>query len=248
VTTGFSYSGTELGALAGAHNYYRWILGTFAPHLQGCVVEVGAGVGTFSRLILDEATPSRLVLVEPAANLAPLLRRRFANDDRVDVVHGYLEDVSPATRADAVVLVNVLEHVEHDRSLLDTAARLLVPHGALLVFVPAGPWLLGTLDTEFGHLRRYTRATLRRLLKATGFRVHHLRYFNLPGVVGWLLAGRLLRRRTLDPRDVARYDRWVVPWVARLEAMWRPPFGQSLVAVAARGARQADAVGSWRRA
>jgi SAM-dependent methyltransferase len=232
--TAFSYSGTELGALAGARNYYRWILDAFAPHLGGCVVEVGAGVGTFSRLILDEASPSRLVLVEPATNLAPLLRSRFAGDPRVDVVHGYLEDVPPSTRASTIVLVNVLEHVEHDQSLLESAARLLAAHGTLLVFVPAGPWLLGTLDAEFGHHRRYTRGTLTRALRATGFRIHRLRYFNLPGVLGWFVAGRLLRRRTLHPQDVARYDRWIVPWLARLEAMYRPPFGQSLVAVAGR--------------
>jgi SAM-dependent methyltransferase len=181
------------------------------------------------------------VLVEPATNLAPLLRRRFADDSRVDVVHGYLEDVAPSTRANTIVLVNVLEHVEHDQSLLNTAARLLTPHGTLLVFVPAGPWLLGTLDAAFGHHRRYTRETLTRALRATGFRIRRLRYFNLPGVLGWFVAGRLLRRRTIDPQDVQRYDRWVVPWVARLEAVCGPPFGQSLVAVAGRVAGHEDA-------
>src|SRR5262249_45597852 len=77
VMTVFSYSGTELKALAGAHNYYRWIFRRFAPYLGPRIVEVGAGVGTFSRLLLDESGPSRLVLVEPADNLAPLLRSRF---------------------------------------------------------------------------------------------------------------------------------------------------------------------------
>src|SRR5262245_10114549 len=155
--TVFSYSGTELTALAGAHNYYRWILRRFAPYLGRFLVEVGAGVGTFSRLLLDESRPRRLMLVEPADNLAPLLRSRFDGDSRVEVVHGYLEDVPPDVVADAIVAVNVLEHVADERAFLDAAARALAPEGSLLLLVPAGPWLFGALDEEFGHFRRYTR-------------------------------------------------------------------------------------------
>jgi SAM-dependent methyltransferase len=232
--TVFSYSGTELTALAGAHNYYRWILRRFAPYLGRRIVEVGAGVGTFSRLLLDESGPDRLVLVEPADNLAPLLRRRFDGDRRVEVVHGYLEEVPPDVGADAIVAVNVLEHVADERAFLHAAARALAPDGFLLVLVPAGPWLFGALDEEFGHVRRYTRATLEQALDATGFRPRAIRYQNFPGIMAWFLLGRVLRRRTLPPGAVARYDRFVVPWLARLEEVWRPPFGQSLVAVASK--------------
>jgi SAM-dependent methyltransferase len=238
--TVFSYSGTELAALAGAHNYYRWVLRRFAPYLGRRIVEVGAGVGTFSRLLLDESRPSRLVLVEPADNLAPLLRSRFDGDPRVAVVHGYLEDVPPDVSADAIVGVNVLEHVADERAFLDAAARALTPDGFLLVLVPAGPWLFGALDEEFGHFRRYTRGTLEQALGISGFRLRAVRYHNFPGIVAWFLMGRVLRQRTLPPRAVARYDRFVVPWLSRLEDVWRPPFGQSLVAVASKVATKAE--------
>jgi hypothetical protein len=59
-----------------------------------------------------------------------------------------------------------------------------------------------------------------------------LSYFNLPGTLGWFLTGRVLRRRTLKPRHVRLYDRWVIPWLSRLEERWTPPLGQSLMAIA----------------
>ncbi len=43
-----SYSGTELNALTVANNYYRRILSHLAPYVGERVLEVGAGIGTFS--------------------------------------------------------------------------------------------------------------------------------------------------------------------------------------------------------
>jgi len=225
---------TELDALAEAKNYYRWILRRFRPFLGKRVVEVGAGIGTFSKFLLEVGV-DELILVEPAKNLFPILQQRFSGDPKVRVVHGYLENLADmgvtASGVDSIVLVNVLEHIEDDGRALKAAYRVLIPAGTLLLFVPALPWLYGTLDAAFGHARRYTKRSLSSKLTDAGFRILELRYFNLPGVISWFVAGKLLRRRTLQDRDVRLYDRWVVPWASRVEERWKPPVGQSLLAV-----------------
>jgi SAM-dependent methyltransferase len=230
----FSYSGTELTALANARNYYQWIFHGFAPSLGRRTIEVGAGVGTFSQLLLRHPALESLVLVEPAANLFPILQARYAKEPRATLVHGYLEDVPESVAADCIVAINVLEHIADDTGFLSTVRARLVPGGNLLLLVPAGPRIFGTLDAAFGHYRRYTRNSLSSALQKADFRVDSLRYFNFPGILTWYLAGRVLRKRTLLPRDVALYDRWVVPWLSLLESVWRPPLGQSLMAVVAR--------------
>lgn len=232
--TTFSYSGAELEALAGAKNYYRWILSYFGPHLGKRVIEVGAGIGSLSEFLLHSAHVSELVLVEPADNLFPLLQRRFSRNSRVQLVHGYLKSLSSTTygSADSVVLVNVLEHIEDDEVCLQAAHQLLAPQGTILLFVPALPRLYGTLDRIFGHFRRYTKSLLTQKLQQAGFCLVSLRYFNFPGVITWFLAGKVLRRSTLRPRDVRLYDQWGVPWISRLERRWEPPIGQSLIAIA----------------
>jgi hypothetical protein len=62
----FSYPGTELTALAGAHHYYEWILLSFRPYLGNRILEVGSGVGRFAELLLNATHPDHLTLVEPA--------------------------------------------------------------------------------------------------------------------------------------------------------------------------------------
>jgi SAM-dependent methyltransferase len=231
---GFTYSGEELDALAGAVNYYRWIVRRFAPYLGRRVVEVGAGIGTFAEHLLAAAPETELTLVEPAANNYPHLQRRFADRPRVRTVQGYLPDAGPAGSADAVVAVNVMEHVRDDDAFLAEAHRLLAPGGHALLFVPALPAIFGTLDEAFEHFRRYTRPVLRQRLRGAGFTPLRVAYTNLPGVAAWWLSGKVLRRRTVSARDARVYDRWVIPWVQAMERVWTPPVGQSLIAVARR--------------
>ena len=52
----FAYVSTELHALAEAKNYYRWVIRQFAPFIGKRVIEVGAGIGTFARSLLNHAS------------------------------------------------------------------------------------------------------------------------------------------------------------------------------------------------
>ena len=225
------YSSSELESMREARNYYAWILGQFAPYLGQRVVEVGAGTGNFAEFLLARPSIRALVLVEPADNLLPLLARRLSDDPRVRVVRS-LTEVGPSFGADSVASVNVLEHVDDDEALLRQMHRVLAPGGRALLLVPAGPWLYGTLDAAFGHRRRYTKRSLTVRLERAGFAVIGLRHMNVPGVIGWAVAGKVLRRSALSRRAVLLYDRWVVPWAARLERRVQFPLGQSLVAIA----------------
>jgi len=228
----FSYSGTELDAVAEAHNYYRWIADRFSPYLGRRIAEAGAGIGTVSELLLQRAAPEAMLLIEPDRANAEELAQRFAKDARVRIHHGYLEDADRSFAADTIVAVNVLEHVERPAGFLGAAYASLAPGGALLLLVPAMPALYGSLDKAFEHYRRYTRPELRNQLSAAGFEIETLHYMNLVGIAGWFVAGKIMRRTTLGRGQVRFYDRWVIPWLRRVESVAHPPLGQSLLAIA----------------
>ena len=233
----FSYSGTELDAVAEARNYYDWIVDSFAGEIGHRCVEAGAGIGTVSELLLTRASPRELTLVEPAANNVPVLRERFLGDSRVKIHHGYLEDLTETLKADSIIAVNVLEHVERDEEFLRASYEILAPGGALLLLVPAVPAIFGSLDRAFDHFRRYTRPRLRTSLLAAGFEIEALRYLNMLGVAAWFVSGRVFHRTTLGRGQVRFYDRWIIPLVRRVESLVRAPIGQSILVIARKPTR-----------
>lgn len=229
---GFTYSGEELDALGEARNYYGWISSRFAPYLGPRIVEVGAGIGTFTAHLLERRPDARITAIEPAENNFPRLARRFAADGRVTPVHAYLDGAVPPGTADAVVAVNVLEHVDDDAGFLRAAREAAAPGGHVLLFVPALPALFGSLDEAFEHCRRYTRRELDAKLRAAGLHPVSLAYMNFPGMLAWWLWAKVLRRRTITDRDARAYDRWVVPLVRAVESRVPPPIGNGLLAIA----------------
>jgi SAM-dependent methyltransferase len=102
---------------------------------------------------------------------------------------------------DAVIALDVLEHIEDHVGALRELARSLRPGGRLFIFVPAHQWLWSLQDDISHHVRRYTARTLRDAVIAGGCEIERLSYFNaflMPAVV----LGRLWLRIKLRYRDI----------------------------------------------
>jgi SAM-dependent methyltransferase len=225
----------EFQALAEAVNYRRALRAEFAPWLQGPVIEVGAGIGQFTADLATLPSISRLLAVEPDARFAETFRR---SQPGRELLHGTAADIPAGEAWRALVAVNVLEHIRDDTGELRVWHRLLAPQaGHLCLFVPARPELYAPIDRDFGHFRRYTKPELRRKLTDAGYDIVQLHYYNAIGYFAWWLSFVLLARRSFDPASVRLFDRAIFPWSHALErTILRPPFGQSLFAVArARG-------------
>jgi len=218
--------------MAAAPRFNRWMFERLRPWVGRRVLEIGAGIGNMSAFLVDEAGVDRLVLTDTEPYYLGRLRERFAGRPQVAVAELRLPGRDPrlaAERLDTVVCLNVLEHIEQDGAALRAMHDLLQPAGRLLLLVPSLRALYGSLDEALGHFRRYVPDELQAKLQVAGFRVRHLEYFNLAGVPGWWLTGRVLRRR-LIPAGALRWYEALVP-LFRLERFlpWR--IGQSLIAI-----------------
>ncbi|WP_396202793.1 class I SAM-dependent methyltransferase [Gemmatimonas sp.] len=162
---------------------------------------------------------------------------------RVGTVNrGSLPDHIPfgAKRFDLIGLFDVLEHLEHPVESLAALRERLADGGAILISVPAYPWLWGPHDELHQHFRRYTAGSLEAHLTAAGLRVEYLSYFNsllLPLAVAQRLRERFFGYAVADltpsnaMNDVLlRIWRMERLWIPR----WRAPFGLSLLAIARR--------------
>jgi SAM-dependent methyltransferase len=226
----------DLETLAGARRLGDWMYEQFAPLARGRVVEVGAGIGTFSERMLAAGTVDDALLIEPEEPCVARLQERFGANPRVSVSRDLIPG-SPALEAwagtvDFLLCQNVLEHIADERAAARAMADALAPGGALGLLVPAHPRLFGNLDRRFGHERRYTREHLRSVVEDAGLEVERLYSFNMLGVAGWLV-NRNRRNPSIDARSLKAYELLLPPFRA-LERRRTPPFGLSLVVHARR--------------
>ena len=225
----------DLERLGTAKHFFDWVLDVFDPYLRGRVLEVGAGLGTITRMLVDRYPDLSVVALEPAANVFADLESYAALTPRVAACRQTLAEYEPdpGSGFDAVVYLNVLEHIADDTQELQLAAKRLRPGGALLVFGPALEWLYSELDYRAGHYRRYGLRGLRALATEAGFEVVSARYFDVLGVVPYLVVYRLLRHDDISGSTLWGYDRVVVPLSRLIQRVLRnPPLGKNVIVIA----------------
>jgi SAM-dependent methyltransferase len=92
---------------------------------------------------------------------------------------------------DAIVLLNVLEHIEADHAAVAHIARMLKPGGVAVIEVPAGPELFDDYDRELKHFRRYTLQGLCKLMESAGLKVERRNYLGALIYPAFYLAKKL---------------------------------------------------------
>lgn len=204
-----------------------WIYARISPFLEGRVLEIGCGIGTFTRHLVKDHD---VVAVDPWEEA--IRRATTAVGDRARFVVSELSDLQGKVESSfgGIVCLNVLEHIEDDVGALKTMQEMLLPGGHVTLLVPAWKWLFGSLDTSFGHYRRYRRLEVDSLFRQTGLAPVDVRYFNLLGVPGWIIGGKILRIRQLRS-DLLRTYRLLLPPFRWLEDRVRIPLGLSVMAI-----------------
>ncbi len=144
--------------------------------------------------------------------------------------------------AEAVVLLDVLEHLRDPVIALQHAADTLTGDGKIIFTVPAHPWLFSEWDERLGHYRRYTAKMLRTQVKDAGLRLVEMRHWN---AISLPIATLLRTYRRIFPKNSGaefprlseRMNRWLIriqeferEWASRLTM----PFGLSFVGVIAK--------------
>lgn len=230
------YPGKDLESMSFAVNYHKWVLDEFRPYLGKRVVEVGAGTGSFSSMILGEA-PEKLSLVEPSEMFAELVEtvKDKQGDTTVELHHGIFEDVVgdivSVGEIDSIFYVNVLEHIENDVAELSIIYNSLIKGGRCFIFVPALMLLYSEFDRSIGHFRRYSKTEIEEKLKQTGFLVKKSKYFDVLGILPWYVKYRLFRSISLNSGAVSAYDHVGVPITRFIEQIIPPFIGKSILII-----------------
>jgi glycosyltransferase involved in cell wall biosynthesis len=206
-----------LARMGKLHGYNAWLV----------------GFGNVTRLLMPR---ERVVASDLDAVALEYIRGAFRDQPGVRVA-SYKFPLSPDERAelagerlDTIVCCNVLEHIEDDVATLSDMASVLSPGGILVLLVPAHQSLFGTLDVHLRHFRRYEKTELEKKILGAGFELSSCRFLNRPGVLGWWVNGKLLRRRVLPKAQLSAF-KLLMPILER-EVRNPPSWGLSLLAIA----------------
>jgi SAM-dependent methyltransferase len=226
------YTIADQQRMAKARNYFAWQGRLVTRELGRRVLEVGCGLGNFTGMLLDR---EEVVAVDFEPGCVELLRERYTEHRNVEA---FVCDLSSPEfrdlarfRPDSCVCLNVLEHIEDDRTALESMASVVRPGGVIVLLVPAFQSLYGPIDRNLGHYRRYSRTAVAALARDTGLRVRKLHYSNIVGFFGWWMNSHFFKREAQSEGQIEVFDRYIVPVLSAAECVVRPPFGQSLLAV-----------------
>lgn len=188
-----------LGADIGQHWYYRSKAAALGRAVEGLrprrLLDVGAGSGFFSRHLLAEGGAESALCVD--------IGYRFEHDETVaGKPVRYRRDCGP-TDCDLVLMMDVLEHVEDDRALVEHYAAKVGPGAHFLVTVPAFAFLWSGHDVFLEHKRRYRLSEIEATMRDGGLSIVRGAYYF--GLVFPLAATvRLLAHGSAEPRSSLR--------------------------------------------
>ncbi len=212
--------------------YIRWQFEQFRPFIGRRVADVGCGLGNYTELLADRDFYMGIDLDEEL--LAELRnvhgKRPNVQTARLDITKPELKEKLTANKVDTVLCVNVVEHIEQDAFAVRNMVDAMPGGGHVCLLMPALPFLFGTLDELDGHYRRYTRRTMGALFDGLPGRVVKLYYFNLIGVPGWFVKGRVLKQRRHTNDNYAIMNA-LLPVVRPLENLISPPLGMSVIGI-----------------
>ena len=144
------YPGAELDNFDKAVVWRKYIFLLIKKYIKGNVLEVGAGIGSFTNNYKNIARDITLTEVDQK-NLIKLKEKfkdnNFTFSDKITK--------KILKKFDTIMYLNVLEHIKQDNEEIKNAFEKLNQDGYLIILVPAHNKLYSNFDKAVGHYRRY---------------------------------------------------------------------------------------------
>jgi 2-polyprenyl-3-methyl-5-hydroxy-6-metoxy-1,4-benzoquinol methylase len=205
-----------LDLFAEALHFNQWLFSSVSPFCKGNILEIGSGIGSISKLLLEKY--NNVNLSDLRVQYCDILEKKFVGHPhlckifQLDLGVPDLHQTHPMliSQFDSIIASNVVEHVEDDRLAIRNCYDMLKPKGRLIVLVPAYNALYNSLDKDLGHFRRYNKSGLSGLFSGQGFSIMHSQYFNAAGIPGWWFSGSILKKTMLPKHQLGLFNKLVI--------------------------------------
>lgn len=166
--------------------------------------------------------------------------RDIVNDNEYHANVGILNVLnleSLGDQFDAVICLDVIEHVEDDEFALKNINSVLKKGGFLICSVPAIKSLYGIRDKELGHFRRYNKKELIKKIESTGFILEKVIYWNFIGFFPFIFSEKILNKKVYTEMRYSKswhlkfINKTLNFWFHNIENKIRLPFGLTLIMI-----------------
>jgi len=210
-----------------ANLHINYCLAFINKYLEGDVLEVGAGCGSFTKNYLHKNLKSITLTEFDETNLSNL-KKNFISNDKIKILKQNIKNIEG--KFDAIVYLHVLEHIKNDKDEIKEATKKLKKNGYLIIMVPAHQKIYGNLDQAVGHFRRYEINFFQK-----GF--HSLEKINIKflDTLGYLLyyLNKLIFKKEIYPSKLKIFiwDKIFTPLTIFVDFILRYRYGKCILAI-----------------
>lgn len=209
--------------------YNKWLLNKMASYLGEKILEVGCGIGNFTKELTDFG---QVWAIDVNKEYLKKTKKSVQNGKFVgfgDIEKGkYFFD---GQKFNSVVCLNVLEHIADDQKALVNIDKLLKVGGYLILLLPAHNFLYNKIDRSIGHFRRYEKKTIVKNLEQIKYQIVKVELVNLIGGIGWWIGGSVLQNSKVENNKIRTFN-LLAPILLPLESFLKIPFGISILVIA----------------
>jgi len=212
-----------------ATNYNQWTFELFREYIRGDVLEVGCGVGSFTKLIDDHGKFDSLYSIDISQPAIDFIKeKKFRNKIKIECI----DLVNAQGAYDFILCMNVMEHVEDDKNFFRKILSLLKKNGVLFLLVPSHKFLYSNFDKAAGHFKRYSKNEMNSLDITPDIQLINQYYFNMIGALGYWAVYKALKSGNINDTEgeIGLFDKYIVPFSKKILPL-KVPFGISLISI-----------------
>lgn len=212
-----------------ATNYNQWTFELFCEYIRGDVLEVGCGVGSFTKLIDDHGNFDSLYSIDISQPAIDFIKtKKFKNKIKIECI----DLINAEGSYDFILCMNVMEHVEDDKNFFRKLTGLLKKDGVLFLLVPSHMFLYSNFDKAAGHFKRYAKKDMNSAELPSGIKLIDQYYFNMIGALGYWAVYKALKSGSINDTEgeIGLFDKYIVPFSKKILPL-KAPFGISLISI-----------------
>lgn len=219
------YPGWELKYFDKALNFRNYQFSLFEKYLSGSLAEVGPGNCIHIKKYIKKA--SKITLFEPSTNFYSRLKK--IKSPKVKLIKNYFN--SKKNNFDAIICLDVIEHIKDDKREVKKLINSLRKGGKLIIIVPAFNFLYSKFDQDIGHFRRYSKRNIKFLFKKLNCKILENKYFDSIGFCLSLLSKFFTKNYKKNIKYKINFWDKLIPISKFMDKIINFSFGKSLMII-----------------